>query len=274
MKSIISSVGHQGQNNFSDVKVVQELLNQQQLIGCPAPLKIDGKSGPNTIKCIEAFQKNIVKMRRPDGRVDPGGNTITLLNKMPVTATAAGPLKVTYSNSIPQAKQIVSTYAISVIKMALKNAGMEQAVITSTIRKPDEQAKIMYKNAEKNLAAQFKLYGQTGDKVLNVYNENKTKSKDDVIKLMTDEIVAQLKRGNKTSKHVVTEQQFQSLNIFDIGVNSTRATGEAAFNLQKFTTALNALENEGYISKLIDETKKSNSCWHIEIKPNIKAIPQ
>ena len=75
MKKIIASVGNKGKNNISDVKVVQSLLNQQKLVGFPIPLKADGKSGPNTVKRIEIFQKNILKMIRPDGLVDANGKT-------------------------------------------------------------------------------------------------------------------------------------------------------------------------------------------------------
>lgn len=75
MKKIIASVGNRGNNDILDVKVVQGLLNQHKLAGFPIPLKIDGKSGPNTIKRIEAFQKNVLKMIRPDGLVDANGKT-------------------------------------------------------------------------------------------------------------------------------------------------------------------------------------------------------
>lgn len=81
----MASVGKKGINNMSDVKVVQSLLNYQKLVGFPISLKIDGKSGPNTIKRIEAFQKNILKMIRPDGLVDANGKTFKHL-----LATKAG----------------------------------------------------------------------------------------------------------------------------------------------------------------------------------------
>jgi len=34
------------------------------------------------------------------------------------------------------------------------------------------------------------------------------------------------------------------------------------------------LETDGYIKKFIDETNKSNTCWHVEIIPNAKALPE
>jgi len=79
MNKIIASVGNNGKNNIPDVKVVQSLLNQYKLAGFPMPLKIDGKSGANTVKRIEAFQKAILKMIRPDGLVDVNGKTFKSL---------------------------------------------------------------------------------------------------------------------------------------------------------------------------------------------------
>ncbi len=81
MQRISDSVGRGGANRQSDVKIVQQLLNQHQIPGHPKPLKADGIIGPKTITRIEAFQKTILKMSRPDGRVDPNGKTLRILNQ-------------------------------------------------------------------------------------------------------------------------------------------------------------------------------------------------
>jgi murein DD-endopeptidase MepM/ murein hydrolase activator NlpD len=82
MESITSSVGKDSKNNFKDVVTVQTLIN-----GCLHLLKPldllnpDGKAGKKTVEAIELFQRNVVKMAKPDGRIDPGGKTIQLLNQ-------------------------------------------------------------------------------------------------------------------------------------------------------------------------------------------------
>ncbi len=76
MSKIISSVGRNGTNRSTDVTLVQKLLNSQKIPGEVIPLKVDGKIGNKTIARIEAFQKKVLKMIRPDGRVDPNGKTI------------------------------------------------------------------------------------------------------------------------------------------------------------------------------------------------------
>lgn len=69
-KKISGSVGKGGQNLPADVMLVQQLLN---LSGVMPPLETDGVSGPKTEQAIVKFQSKFLK--RPDGRVDPGGKT-------------------------------------------------------------------------------------------------------------------------------------------------------------------------------------------------------
>ena len=80
--SIRASVGNRGVNQSADVRLVQELLNRQK---APAytygPVAVDGLIGPQTIGAITTYQKNVVKLSMPDGRVDPGGRTITALER-------------------------------------------------------------------------------------------------------------------------------------------------------------------------------------------------
>ncbi len=85
-----SSVGKGGVNQRQDVKNVQSLLNQH--IGRMTPLRplvVDGITGRNTALVIEEFQRRIVGVARPDGRVDPGGRTLRALAKSTGTASPA-----------------------------------------------------------------------------------------------------------------------------------------------------------------------------------------
>jgi hypothetical protein len=73
------SVGQGGRNQADDVSRVQRLLNGVAADqGGPQPeLEVDGKVGPLTIRAISQFQKRHLGFS--DGRVDPGGPTITEL---------------------------------------------------------------------------------------------------------------------------------------------------------------------------------------------------
>lgn len=79
MVKITQSVGRGGANVKADVIVVQELLNKQRIPGATSPLKPDGNAGPQTIARIELFQERIMNMKKPDGRIDPGGKTLEKL---------------------------------------------------------------------------------------------------------------------------------------------------------------------------------------------------
>jgi hypothetical protein len=276
MASITASVGKGGVNRQNDVITVQKLINQNiGLITPLRPIAEDGKVVPMMINAIEEFQRRVLKISHPDGRVDPNGKTLKKLNEQSAITSPTNPggnFQVTYSSKLPVSQQIVSDYTKNVIKLALQKSGLTQAVITSAIRTPEEQAGIMYKNAKENLAGQFSLYGSTGDEVLKVFKNNKDKEQSVVIGLMKEKIESLLKEGKRTSLHCVTVAEYNKLNIVDIGVNSTRAVCGASFNIEKFTKAFSELKDEGYIERFIDETNKTNSCWHIEVKPNKKPI--
>lgn len=79
MATITKSVGRGGVNQLEDVKTVQNLLNKANIPNEPIPLKVDGRVGEKTFSRIEAFQKKIVFMDRPDGRIDPHGKTMSKL---------------------------------------------------------------------------------------------------------------------------------------------------------------------------------------------------
>ena len=90
MVTISGSVGRSGVNRPNDVRAIQGLLNNHRKL----KISVDGAVGPQTIQAIEEFQKNVVRMLRPDGRVDVGGNTLRALNSpahpiqpLPPTAT-------------------------------------------------------------------------------------------------------------------------------------------------------------------------------------------
>lgn len=80
MKGILGSVGKSGKNIHSDVLLIQELLNHKiKRLPGEKPLKVDGIIGNKTIKLITNYQKVVLKMKTPDGRVDPNGKTFKSL---------------------------------------------------------------------------------------------------------------------------------------------------------------------------------------------------
>ena len=93
---ISSSVGRDGVNRQSDVKLVQQLINHRLPVPL-RPLVVDGCMGPSTIFAIQEIQRRYLHMTSPDGRVDPTGATLrfltsddpTLLPQLPKIAWGA-----------------------------------------------------------------------------------------------------------------------------------------------------------------------------------------
>lgn len=81
--SISGSVGKAGKNYPADTGVVQALLNPHAAKLGIKPLAVDKICGPLTINAITRYQLMVVKMPIPDGRIDPGGQTITSLTGKP-----------------------------------------------------------------------------------------------------------------------------------------------------------------------------------------------
>ncbi len=88
----ILAVVKKGSTNQADVKVVQRLLNANISRLTPlGPLTVDGKMGDKTLNAIMEFQKRVVGLREPDGRVDPDGKTINALRNLNAS-TSSGKL--------------------------------------------------------------------------------------------------------------------------------------------------------------------------------------
>ena len=88
MATIGASVGEGGTNSEADVRAVQQLLSAAGF----DTKGIDGDYGTNTRNAIIAFQKTFLS--NPDGRIDPGGQSIRRLEETsakPGAGPAAAP---------------------------------------------------------------------------------------------------------------------------------------------------------------------------------------
>jgi hypothetical protein len=85
MLKINASVGNKGKNFESDVRCIQSLINKKIHLLVPLmKLKVDGRCGPITIGLISEFQRRVLKMTKPDGRIDPHKTTFKrLIDNLP-----------------------------------------------------------------------------------------------------------------------------------------------------------------------------------------------
>ncbi len=94
IRLITASVGINGVNRPSDVRTVQELLNQVPVgSGGPSPpLKVDEICGPKTKAAIQKFQLHHFGWAGADGRVDPNGPTHVKLHEFEKFTTPPQPV--------------------------------------------------------------------------------------------------------------------------------------------------------------------------------------
>lgn len=79
--SIAASVGEGGKNNSADIITIQTLLNKWIDPQLAVTGTCTGKADDPTVIAIRQFQSRFTSS--PDGKVDPGGNTLKKLNREP-----------------------------------------------------------------------------------------------------------------------------------------------------------------------------------------------
>ncbi|MCE9108483.1 hypothetical protein, partial [Bacteroides pyogenes] len=137
----------------------------------------------------------------------------------------------------------VSETSKSKLKKLMDATGDYSIVITSTSRSPYDQARIMYENiSNTSVSAQKKIYGSTGDQVIDAYNPKLTREEN--ISAMESKI--RDIGASKVSKHCADPSV---KNVLDISASSID-------DPKKFEEELT---NAGIYYL------KENGCYHLEI---------
>ena len=124
--------------------------------------------------------------------------------------------------------QDVTPFSKTVLQDILRAAGLKRAVISSTSRRPADQARVMFNNiVAKGVAAQKNLYGPFGDKVIDVFVASKAagKTSEQIQADMTAKII---ELGPTNVSHHAADPNV--LNVFDVAPSSiaNRAAFEQA----------------------------------------------
>ena len=96
-----------------------------------------------------------------------------------------------------------------------EKVGLEEVVVTSTIRTPRAQAEAMLTNIENNRVVRYKWAGEEVNKLARQMRGQKADRKD-IIKAMVAKIKELAKSGNRVSKHCVAEEEYDKCNIIDV----------------------------------------------------------
>ena len=121
---ITASVGAGGKNLWSDVKTVQSLLNRCIHLLTPyRPIGEDGGYGQKTGDVLVAFQRRVVGMAAPSGKVDPGSATWQALLKNARSLRAAH-VEAFILVNLPAARKVKADWQIPV-SITLAQAALE-----------------------------------------------------------------------------------------------------------------------------------------------------
>ena len=144
-------------------------------------------------------------------------------------------------------EEFLSLKTKNILKKVAKASNNMDIYITSTARTPYDQARIMYDNCKINLQEQREIYASPGQKIIDVYVIERSKSRNYVI----DKMEAKIKEigPSKVSKHIADPS---ILNTFDISYG--KLTDKIKF------------WNEMKKSIELDEILNENKCYHIQIK--------
>lgn len=149
MASISASVGSGAINKPADVLTVEKLLNQYLDAEGEPPLKADGVVDIDTILTIQTYQKQVVGIPAPDGRIDPGGKTWQALDagqgmKPPLSGATwwhANQAKYPNSDKVAELEKPFRDNAAKFIQ-AMKDGGA--SVTVSATRRNETRAKLMH----------------------------------------------------------------------------------------------------------------------------------
>lgn len=153
----------------------------------------------------------------------------------------------------------VSNYSRRIIDTIATAAELDtrKLVITSTIRTPEDQARIMFGQLREN---NISRYGAAGRAVINTYQEftQAGASATETRNAMRDTIQTYLDRGQRVSNHLGNPEV---MNVFDIAPSSIN---------KKFTSSwensLDAAMNSGTIDRYLGpRTKTYEPAYHLEI---------
>ena len=220
-----------------EVKLLQEYL---QKLGYS--LKIDGDFGAITDKLVREFQTKL--KLTVDGVV--GDKTWAAIENEIAKQIPLTFAQVSFESDIPEFKQkLVNAKNIEIFAKAGGASKNSNIIITSTIRTPEEQANTMYDNEKSGYSI---TYAAPGKKVIAIYNNNKTKPKNEVIALMVAEIEKLAAKGELTSRHCVPEAIYLNKNIIDVSKTRTPNPRDFVNTLLQFKEVSKIITPIGFLS--------------------------
>lgn len=120
--------------------------------------------------------------------------------------------------------------SIEVLTEAAEAVGLEEIVVTSTQRTPEAQAEVMLHNLETNHHISYKWPGKQVNDLARSLRRKKI-AREEILKAMVAEIIKLADEGKegRVSKHCVSNEQYDKLNVIDISHHSMPTDKVEAF---------------------------------------------
>jgi hypothetical protein len=161
----------------------------------------------------------------PKKKVIPGKKVAPIVAKAKPQPAKPAPAAISFGANAKAAA--MTPYSKRVLQDIMRKAGVPFALISSTQRSPEEQARAMFANLEAlGVKSQKALYGPNGDLVIDVYVHGKAAGKTaaQIQKDMTKRIIG---LGPSNVSHHAADPKV--LNVFDVAPSSIPAAKWAAF---------------------------------------------
>jgi hypothetical protein len=123
--------------------------------------------------------------------------------------------KIILSKSIER-PELISQKTKDILSIASTNSRNPTVMITSGIRSAERQAEAMYNNLKNGKRI---TYAAAGKEIVKIYDDNKSMDKDTVVIMMKNKIVELSKHNKLVSKHCVSEDKYNEINIVDCSTN-------------------------------------------------------
>lgn len=196
-----------------------------------------------------------------EGKITKGMKPFELKLNRPIIPEISG-VSVVFNDVVEKWRQeIVSQKTKNILATLAKEAGMSRIAITSTIRTPRAQAEAMYIKAT--------AYAAPGEAVKKVKSQCIAQglNKEETIKKMVEKIIEYQNKGQRVSKHCVSDEDYKKNNIIDLGMNSNGfGHGNTLNSLgKKFKSVCEDALAKGIISGFISADKPGEGAMHIEI---------
>ena len=195
-----------------------------------------------------ANQQSTAELRRLLESVKLGANKLETLQTTKIDSIDVEPVsgvQVLFNGVKSDRQAIVSQKTKNILAAMAKEAGMSRIYITSTLRTPEEQARILRTTSIQ--------YAPAGEDVKAIGRQYLSQGKDIQIKMMAERIRWYLSRGERVSKHCVTVEMYEKLNVVDVGLNSNGFVMNGSKQLNalglKFETVFNKYMASGFITR-------------------------